>query len=78
MDYYYYCCKTKINVLLILFNYNITMLLELVLDYKPLFLLYGSRALFVIVYLKKNQNAPRPSEHPPVRGKKCQNVYVGS
>ena len=21
-------------------------------------------------YLKKNQNAPRPSEHPPVRGKK--------
>ena len=25
-------------------------------------------------YLKKNQNAPRPSEHPPVRGKKCQNV----
>ena len=27
-----------------------------------------------INYLKKNQNAPRPSEHPPVRGKKCQNV----
>ena len=24
--------------------------------------------------LKKNLNAPRPSEHPPVRGKKCQNV----
>ena len=24
--------------------------------------------------LKKNQNAPRPSEHPPVRGEKCQNV----
>ena len=24
--------------------------------------------------LKKNQNAPRPSEHPSVRGKKCQNV----
>ena len=24
--------------------------------------------------LKKNQNAPRPSEHPPVMGKKCQNV----
>ena len=22
------------------------------------------------VYLKKNQNAPRPSEHPPVRGEK--------
>ena len=21
-------------------------------------------------YLKKNQNAPRPSEHPPVRGEK--------
>ena len=27
-----------------------------------------------LVSLKKNQNAPRPSEHPPVRGKKCQNV----
>ena len=26
------------------------------------------------VYLKKKLNAPRPSEHPPVRGKKCQNV----
>ena len=25
-------------------------------------------------YLKKNQNAPRPSEHPPVMGEKCQNV----
>ena len=24
--------------------------------------------------LKKNQNAPTPSEHPPVMGKKCQNV----
>ena len=26
--------------------------------------------------LKKNLNAPRPSEHPPVRGKKCQNVII--
>ena len=26
--------------------------------------------------LKKNQNAPRPSEHPPVREEKCQNVVV--
>ena len=26
------------------------------------------------VFLNKNPNAPRPSEHPPVRGKKCQNV----
>ena len=24
--------------------------------------------------LKKNLNAPRPSEHPPVWGEKCQNV----
>ena len=24
--------------------------------------------------LKKKQNAPRPFEHPPVRGGKCQNV----
>ena len=22
------------------------------------------------MFLKKNQNAPRPSEHPPVRGEK--------
>ena len=33
----------------------------------------------VFCCLKKNLNAPRPSEHPPVRGKKCQNViWVGS
>ena len=25
-------------------------------------------------FLKKIQNAPRPSEHSPVRGGKCQNV----
>ena len=24
--------------------------------------------------LKKNQSTPRPSEHPPVMGGKCQNV----
>ena len=29
---------------------------------------------FVFIFLKKNLNAPRPSEHPPVRGEKCQNV----
>ena len=29
-------------------------------------------------YLKKNLNALRPSEHPPVREKKWQNIYVGS
>ena len=29
---------------------------------------------FSLTFLKKNLNAPRPSEHPPVRGKKCQNV----
>ena len=28
----------------------------------------------VVRCLKKNQNAPRPSEHPPVRGENCQNV----
>ena len=27
--------------------------------------------------LKKNQNAPRPSEHPPVRGEKCQKRLGG-
>ena len=25
---------------------------------------------------KKNQNAPKPSERPPVRGKKCQMILV--
>ena len=32
------------------------------------------RSLFVeypSLFLKKNLNAPRPSEHPPVRGKNC-------
>ena len=29
-------------------------------------------------FLKKNQTTPRPSEHPPVVGGKCQNVLVGS
>ena len=28
------------------------------------------RGLFFCLYLKKNQNASRPSEHPPVRGGK--------
>ena len=26
------------------------------------------------IFLKKNQTAPRSSEHPPVMGEKCQNV----
>ena len=26
--------------------------------------------------MKKNQKAPRPSERPPVRGKKCQMTLV--
>ena len=30
--------------------------------------------LSFVLFLKKNQFVPRPSEHPPVRGKKCQNV----
>ena len=38
----------------------------------------GGEAAFFMRYecvcLKKNLNAPRPSEHPPVWGKKCQNV----
>ena len=45
-----------------------------------------SGLLFAVIYgdiwyrmvsrkcLKKNLNAPRPSEHPPVWGEKCQNV----
>ena len=32
------------------------------------------RGIGLDMYLKKNQNAPRPSEHPPVREEKCQNV----
>ena len=34
-----------------------------------LYLTIGNYAISV-PYLKINQNAPRPSEHPPVRGKK--------
>ena len=53
------------------------------LQIKKLFLIYGCNnrsfklelyVCFVFCCLKKNQNAPRPSEQPPVRGKKCQNV----
>ena len=33
-----------------------------------------SRVPSMLNCLKKNQNAPRPSEHPPVMGGKCQNV----
>ena len=29
---------------------------------------------YLELVFKKNLNAPRPSEYPPVRGKKCQNV----
>ena len=37
---------------------------------------YGFLSVFACLRgcLKKNQNAPRPSEHPPVMGEKCQNV----
>ena len=36
-------------------------------------LLYFSGIVYIceVCFLKKNQNAPRPSEHPPVKGKKC-------
>ena len=40
--------------------------------FMPLF--YRSTDQPVFKCLKKNQNAPRPSEHPPVMGEKCQNV----
>ena len=33
--------------------------------------MYYTTAHDVVRYLKKNLNAPRPSKHPPVRGKKC-------
>ena len=41
---------------------------------KPFDMLRGFRCVHIINCLKKNLNAPRPSEHPPVRGEKCQNV----
>ena len=34
----------------------------------------SNTTIVVVCCLKNNQNAPRTSEHPPVRGKKCQNV----
>ena len=53
----------------ILYNKNDLMQL------KPLRLLAASLALALLrYYFKKNHNALRPSEHPPVRGEKCQNV----
>ena len=35
---------------------------------------YSTSSAIIFIFLKRNQNAPRPSEHPPVMGKKCQNV----
>ena len=32
-----------------------------------------ARLFAAAVCIKKNQNTPRPSEHPPVMGGKCQN-----
>ena len=43
-----------------------------------LLIVFNTSTVQEIGCLKKNLNAPRPSEHPPVRGKKCQNVEVGS
>ena len=34
-------------------------------DVRTLYLLYKEK-----MFVKKNQNAPRPSEHPPVRGER--------
>ena len=35
---------------------------------------YTSYRMYSYCCLKKIMNASRPSEHPPVRGKKCQNI----
>ena len=35
----------------------------------------GSLQVIDIEVFEEIQNAPRPSEHPPVRGKNCQNVH---
>ena len=48
-------------------------------DFSSTFLLrsclnFSREKELAIPFLKKNQNAPRPSEHPPVMGEKCQNV----
>ncbi|CAM9880297.1 unnamed protein product [Ascophyllum nodosum] len=44
---------------------------------QPLSILHTQAKDNVCACLKKNQNAPKPSQHSPVRGGKCQNVYVG-
>ena len=36
--------------------------------------LYLNQDVPLLMSLKKKQYAPRPSEQPPVRGEKCQNV----
>ena len=38
----------------------------------------GGVHLFISRFLKENQNAPRPSEHPPVRGKKMSKRSSGA
>ena len=56
---------------------------ELSLDFPPervffFYFLKNSICTRTVLCLKKNQTTPRPSEHPLVMGKKCQNVQVGS
>ena len=41
---------------------------------KYIFFTHENNGVSTTTVFKENQNAPRPSEHPPVRGKKCQNV----
>ena len=48
---------------------------DLFLSRRPLPYRIGSRVYYWILYsFKKILNPSRPSEHPPVRGEKCQNV----
>ena len=56
--YYYYCIKWN--------SYSFPLMCRSSLIF-PFFLSFLS---FIYVFLKKNQNTPRPSEHPPVMGGK--------
>ena len=52
-------------------NAGLLLLLDLLVDLNRRVAKLGISALYFVIVsgLKKNQDAPRPSEHPPVRGK---------
>ena len=67
--YHFYYCLSTVTTLFIL--HEVCEVLYCTVLYSRV---SSSNYDLLYYFLKKNLNAPRPSEHPPVRGKKCQNV----